>query len=165
MSKRSSQHMLSGARALLMLCAIYGSTYGHAAEEHDAELKHQREGRNEISISVGVVHEGGETDSAAGLEYERRFSDSFGAGLLLERGWGDHTATIYALPLIKHVNRWKFFAAPGVEDGHTGSENLLRVGAGYELDAGTAAVTPVLALDFVGGEKIYIFSIALGFDF
>ena len=44
------------------------------------------------------------------------------------RSWGDHGATIYALP------------------------------------AGSRKVTPVLAVDFVGGETIYILSVSLGFN-
>ena len=148
-------------RSVLMLCAVFWSSLGLTAEEEAAE----HEGPNEIAISLGLVHEGRNNDAAAGLEYERRFSESFGAGLLIERSWGDHNATIYALPLIRHINQWKLFAAPGIEDSHGHSENMVRIGAGYELPMESIKVTPVLAVDFVGGETIYILSFSLGFSF
>jgi hypothetical protein len=154
---------LSSARSVLLLCAISWCSFGHTAEEEAAE--HEHEGPNEIAISLGVVHEGGENDGAVGLEYERRFSESFGAGLLVERSWGDHSATIYALPLVRHVDQWKFFLAPGIEDGHDHREELVRIGTGYEIETGITKVTPGVAIDFVGGETVYILSIALGFNF
>ena len=55
--------------------------------------------------------------------------------------------------------------APGIEDGHDHKEELVRIGTGYEFESGTAKVTPVLALDFAGGETVYVLSIGLGFDF
>jgi hypothetical protein len=72
--------------------------------------------------------------------------------------WGDHNATIYAPPLIRHISQWKLFAAPGIE-------NMVRIGAGYELPVESIKVTPVLAVDFVGEETIYVLSVSLGFSF
>ena len=66
---------------------------------------------------------------------------------------------------MRHVDRWKFFLAPGIEDGHDHKEELIRIGTGYEFESGTAKVTPVLALDLAGGETVYVLSIGLGFDF
>ena len=74
-------------------------------------------------------------------------------------------ATIYALPLVRHVDQWKFYLAPGIEGGHDHREELVRVGVGYEIETGTTKVTPVGAIDFVGGETVYILGIALGFNF
>ena len=58
-----------------------------------------------------------------------------------------------------------FFWAPGTEDRHDHRQELIRIGAGYEIETGTAKVTPVVALDFVGGATAYIISIAIGFNF
>jgi len=149
------------ARFALMLCAASWSTYSLAAEKESAE--HQAP--NEIAISLGLVHHGRDNDVAVGLEYERRFSASFGVGLLIERSWGDHSATIYALPLVRHIDRWKLFAAPGIEDSHGHSENMVRIGAGYDFPTQMGKVTPVLAVDFVDGETIYVLSVSLGFHF
>jgi len=55
--------------------------------------------------------------------------------------------------------------APGIEGKHDRREDLIRIGAGCEFESGTAKVTPVLAIDFVGRETIYFLSIGLGFDF
>ena len=157
--------IVTSIRYVVICCAVIWSSNGYTAEHEAIEHEQKHEGLNEIAISLGLVHEGRDNDAAAGLEYERRFSESFGAGLLIERSWGDHSATIYALPLIRHIDRWKLFAAPGVEDSHGHSENLVRLGAGYEFPAGTGKVTPVLAVDFVGGETIYVLSVSLGFHF
>ena len=61
--------------------------------------------------------------------------------------------------------QWKLFAALGIEDSHGHSENMVRIGAGYELPVESTKVTPVLAVDFVGGETIYVLSVSLGFSF
>jgi hypothetical protein len=159
------RQMLLSTRSVALFCVVFWCPYGHAVEQEATEHEQEHEGSNEIAISLGVVHEGRENDAAAGLEYERRFSESFGAGLLIERSWGDHSATVYALPLIRHIDRWKLFAALGIEDSHGHSENMVRIGAGYELPAGSGKVTPALAVDFVGGETIYVLSVSLGFSF
>ena len=157
--------IVTSIRYVVICCAVIWSSNGYTAEHEATEHEQKHEGLNEIAISLGLVHEGRNNDAAAGLEYERRFSESFGAGLLIERSWGDHSATIYALPLISHIDQWKLFVAPGIEDSHGHTEDLVRLGVGYELPAGSRKVTPVLAVDFVGGETIYILSGSLGFNF
>ena len=56
-------------------------------------------------------------------------------------------------------------AVPGIEKSHGHSENLVRIGAGYDFPTGTGKVTPFLAVDFVDGETIYVLSVSLGFHF
>ena len=161
-SQRIGQRLLPGWPAAL-LCVLCWPLNGDAAEKESTEHPHAE--KNEVAISVSLVHEGHENDGAAGLEYERRFTEKFGAGLLVERVWGNHDATVYALPLIRHAGRWKFFLAPGFEDSHGHSEDLVRLGAGYEFEAGSARIVPTMAVDFVGGETVYVLSVALGMGF
>ncbi len=151
---------LSRGWLAVLACTLSWTPHGQAAEQEATE--HDHEAKNEIAVSVGLAHEGRENDVAAGLEYERRFTEQFGAGLLVERTWGDHEATIYAIPLIMHVDRWKFFLAPGLEDSHGHSEDLVRLGAGYEFEVGSATIVPTLADDFVG-RKTHVFGLAEAF--
>lgn len=145
-------------RLVLLLCGIYCSTIGYAAEEEEDQ-------RNEIAASLSLVRQAGDNDVAFGLEYERRFSESFGVGMLVERIQGNHDATIYALPLTLHIERWKLILAPGVEKSHGHAEFWLRVGSGYEFEVGKAIVSPLLALDFVDGETVYVVGATIGFGF
>ena len=100
-----------------------------------------------------------------GLEYERRFNDSFGIGALAKKTWRGHDFWVYAVPVTFHIARWKLVVAPGIEqsDGHT--ENLVRTAVGCEFETSKVRITPTLAVDFVGSEKVVVLGAAFGWDF
>jgi len=163
MNSFETRQKLSRGWLAVLACAVSWIPYSQAAEQETTG--HDHEAKNEIAVSVGLAHVGRENDGVAGLEYERRFTEQFGAGLLVERTWGDHEATIYAIPLIRHAGRWKFFLAPGFEHSHGHRDDLVRLGAGYEFGVGSARIVPTLAVDFIGDETVYVLSVALGMSF
>ncbi len=78
-----------------------------------------------------------------GIEYERRFNQSFGLGVVAERASGDLDFWVFAVPIAFHTGPWKLYVAPGVEDSdHHGSEFLFRVGAEYAFDMGGYELAP-----------------------
>ena len=78
---------------------------------------------------------------------------------------GDLDFWVYALPFAYHSERWKFYVAPGVEDGDEGSEFLARVGGEYAFAAGTWEISPQLNVDFVDGEEVFVLGLVFGKGF
>ena len=142
---------------LLVLCIAFWQMAASAAEqEHEA---------NEIAGFVGLAHEHSDYAPALGLEYERRISATLGIGLLAERTLGDFDSWVYALPFTFHVDEWKFIVAPGIEEKHGHTEDLLRVGVGLEYEMNEIKVTPGFSVDFVNSETIYVLGISFGIGF
>ncbi len=63
------------------------------------------------------------------------------------------------------MDEWKFIVAPGIEEKHGHTEDLLRVGVGLEFEMNEMKVTPSLNIDFVGSETIVILGISFGIGF
>ena len=98
------------------------STSGHDSGHH----------KNIVGVFGGITHGGRRLNAAAlGLEYERRIGDSFGIGAVAEYTFGDADVWIFAIPFSYHTGRLKLYVAPGIEDGHHGKEDLVRLGAEY----------------------------------
>ena len=51
-----------------------------------------------------------------------------------------------------------------MESGGGESDELLRIGAGREFETEAGPLIPFLALDFLDGEIITVFSLGLGFE-
>lgn len=107
-----------------------------------------------------------ERSFSLGLDYERRISESFGVGALVERASGDRDFWIAAIPFSWHRRHWKFSIAPGVEheEGH-GDHGLIRLGAGYAFDMDGIEVAPLVSVDFVNGDTVYILGVTVGKGF
>lgn len=115
---------------------------------------------------VGITSEQRrEAGLAIGIEYERRLNKSFGIGLVAEHTFGDFNFWVYAVPFAYHTGRWKFYIAPGIEDGDHGSESLLRIGGEYAYEVGGWEVSPQLDWDFVDGEQVFVFGVVFGKGF
>lgn len=101
-----------------------------------------------------------------GLDYERRISESFGVGALVERANGDRDFWIAAIPFSWHRGHWKFSIALGVEHekGHD-DHGLLRLGAGYAFEMDGFEVAPLIAVDFVDGDTVSILGVTVGRGF
>jgi hypothetical protein len=148
----------------LFLCSLFWSVAGQATGDESSEQG--QDSKNEIAVFLGITHEGRRDNAGAlGLEYERRINKTLGIGALAEFTAGDSDFWVYAIPLSLHFDRWKLVVAPGLEncDGHT--EWLVRLGAGYEFEAGGTKITPGLNVDFVDGDAVVIIGIAFGIGF
>lgn len=143
-------------RLLVLSIAYWPLTASAGEHEHKA---------NEIAGFVGLAHEGSYYAPALGLEYERRISSMLGVGVLAEKTWGDIDSWVYAVPFNFHADEWKFIVAPGIEEKHGHTENLLRVGVGLEFEMNEMMVTPSLNFDFVGSETIVVLGVSFGIGF
>lgn len=146
--------------------AALASTSGlHDREAIAEEAETGEHLNNEVALVIGVTHERRENGGALGLEYGRRVNDRFGVGIFAERTWGEFVFRVVGVPLVFHADRWKFIAAPGIEDSDQGTEELLRLGVGYEIETESTLIKPLLGVDFVGGEQVYVLGASFGLEF
>ena len=150
---------ISTCTRLLVLSIAYWPLTASAGEHEDENEA------NEIAGFVGIAHEHSDYAPALGLEYERRISSALGVGLLAEKTWGDIDSWVYAIPFTFHVDEWKYIVAPGIEEKHGHTENLLRVGVGLEFEMNEVKVTPGFNIDFVGSETIVVLGVSFGIGF
>ena len=157
---------------VILMSMLCNNTFG--AEENEHHLPHDH-----IAILVGVAHEEkadghSENGYVAGLEYIRQFHEHWGLGAAFEfNSFGSDSVdrqAILALPISYFPDeRWRLFAAPGVEFHDRGDPDkaILRVGAGYEFELGhDMSFSPEFQIDFVsGGTKVYVLVFTLGFGF
>ncbi len=121
---------------------------------------------NHIAFILGAAHEARrENGGIIGVEYERRLSQSFGIGALAEHTFGDLDFWIYAIPFGYHIDRWKLYVAPGIEDGHLGTELLIRVGGEYSFEVGSWEFSPTVDIDFVDSEVAIGGGVSIGWGF
>jgi hypothetical protein len=141
-----------------------------------AEDEHQHP--NHLAVLVGnpqEVHADGERVSGGmlGVAYERRFSDRWSLALAYEQeAFGDRTerrTVIFAGASYNLNDHWKVFGGPGGEGRKLGERGhfLFRVGTGYHFSLGRGfSLSPEFSIDIVeGGNKVYLFALALGYGF
>jgi len=131
----------------------------------DHEMAHDFH-QNLLALFIGVTHEGRRDNGLAlGIEYERRLNESFGVGIVAEHTFGDLDFWVYAVPFAYHTGRWKFYIAPGVEEGDHGNESLVRLGGEYAYEVGAWEISPQLDVDFVGGDQTLVLGVTFGKGF
>ena len=147
-----------------------------AEEHHDSEA-HGHEHSFHKNVIAGFVGFTGEDDRMGsgreraltlGLEYERRFSESFGVLVAAERAFGDLDFTVITVPLVYHRNRWAFTIGPGIEipDDDHDNEFVFRTAATYGwILRDNRELSPKIGLDFVNGEVVFFAGMIVGFGF
>ena len=136
-----------------------------AAEESRASAHGHHDPHSTIGIFVGDTTERRRDGFTLGIEYEYRASRRLGIGLTAEHAGGDFDTNVFVLPVALHEGPWKLYAGPGVESGEEGEEPLLRVGVEYGLRVGEYEVSPQIDLDFVDGERLFVFGLVLSREF
>ncbi len=131
---------------------VSGSSQGHGGAHYHKNL---------VGVFTGITHAGRRKNGAAlGFEYERRLSEKFGIGVVAEHTFGDADVWIAAIPFAFHAGHWKLYAAPGIEDGHHGTEGLLRLGAEYAFElSGGWEIAPQINVDWVDKEDVWVFGV------
>ena len=120
--------------------------------------------RNGIELFGGATFNNSETNGSIGLSYERRVTEKFGIGGLVEytngREW------VYAVPFSWRITEpWKVLVAPGWEHEEGENTYLTRLGTSYEFELGEMTLAPEINFDFVDGDTAVVAGISLGFAF
>jgi hypothetical protein len=135
-----------------------GSSTGHGDAHYHKNL---------VGVFTGVTHGGRRKNAGAlGFEYERRLSERFGLGVTAEYTFGDADVWVAVVPFAYHAGQWKLYVAPGVEDGHHGTEELLRLGAEYAFEfADGWEIAPQINVDLVDKEDVWVFGVVFAKGF
>jgi len=168
MLRSNKNNKLLFAKALLvvtlaMCTAAFGSSGDEDAEGMDVD---HHEYSNLLAMFIGAAREERRDNGLAlGVEYERRFNRSFGIGGLAEYTFGDLDVWVFAVPFAYHLDRWKIFIAPGVEDGENGSEFLTRLGGEYGFKVDAWEISPQFNVDFIDGDQVFVLGVTFGRGF
>ena len=131
-------------------------------ESHDSNL-------NRVGFFVGATTKtNGDTEFATGLEYERRFTDLLGAGLVVEWEPSFEERVLVAPALFVHpVGELLITVAPGAQFEEHGTQFVFRLGAAWEFELGHGlALAPTVNYDFVEGAHDAIsYGLVLNFAF
>ena len=119
-------------------------------------------------IFVGYTNASDETHFTYGLEYEYKFNQTWGVGAVYEKIDDAHHGdgvTVTVAELFYHPsNNLRFGVGIGKEKiggAHPHTEDLYRLTASYDYHIGDFGLAPTLAVDFIDGEKAYVFGVAL----
>ena len=120
--------------------------------------------RNGMEIFAGATFNDSETNASFGLTYERRVTEKFGIGGLVEytngREW------VFAVPFSWRItDPWKVIIAPGWEHEEGENTYLTRLGTSYEFEIGEVTLVPEINFDFVDGDTSFVAGVSLGWAF
>ena len=120
------------ATVLFAIALSIGAT--NAAAEEATHGDDEGHAKNVAGIFAGIAH-GGQRDNeaAVGVEYARHIAGNFSIGAVAEYTAGDADFWVFAVPFAYSLGDWKVYVAPGIEDGHEGKENLVRLGGGTRV--------------------------------
>lgn len=146
--------------SVLLPMSVIASDQDHDSAGSDAHESHGFH-KNIAGVFAGITHAGRrENGPAIGFEYARRFNESFSLAAVAEYTGGDGDFWVAVLPFVWHLGHWKLYAGPGIEDGHHGTEELLRLGVerAFALSDGWE-IAPQVNVDLVDGEDVWVFGV------
>lgn len=123
---------------------------------------------------MGGTHNGERNALTVGGDIEFRPTHLFGIGLTGEHVKEPFRENVWIVPVIVHPTRGlKLSVGPGIErivepgsDHLTEQHALLRVGATYDVPLRRGwTLDPDIAVDFVEGERVVVYAIAIGKEF
>lgn len=170
---RGAPAVLAGSLTLLIAAPISGladdTTPGIRYDEPASEVGIPH---HHVGVFAGGAtrykapeHEEEETGLALGVEYEFRFAEHFGAGLLFEAVSTDHARdAILVVPISWHPWEWlKLSAAPGAEFvEHGAHEFVIRLAAAYEIEFGHWNLAPEVSVDFTRQSQTCVYGLSFG---
>lgn len=158
-------------RVVMMgLAVMVASSPGSIAAAEDEGGPHEEnrfEGPNHLSVFTGLSFEEGFRGAPTiGLDYEYRFTFSFGVGALLDYAARDFRELAVGIPFVYHPGEEPaVYLAPGFDRGlgETELRLLLRLGFLYDFDLSHGTIAPNVNLDFVeGGDWILVVGVLTG---
>ena len=153
--------------ALATSSAFASSDSSHAAPKHIP------------GVFVGYTDANNETEFSYGLEYEYKFSNLWGAGVVYEKtDDAHHGAGVDVALAAVYLHPWKELrvglgygqetvGSYDTDDGHghvhhheSHDEDLVRTSISYDFHVGDFGIAPTLAFDFVNGQTATVFGLA-----
>lgn len=136
---------------------------GHGEDEHGFH-------KNSIEVFLGSTQaekHGGERDDprfTLGFDYERRLSQVFGIGAVLDLVLEGHREGILAATGVAHWGQAKFILAPGVERVRDGGDTagVVRFGLMYSFPAGYVHLEPSLFYDVTEEGGTWVLGLSIG---
>ena len=161
---QSRRRALGSVIALVILGIL---PIGPAAAQEAEPLGYKR---NNFTFFIGGAtrpeNSGSESAFTGGGNYEYRFSQIAGAGVLVEVATGDVRDFVVLAPLYVHLlGRLRFVLAPGAEIQENDTDFAFRLGVGLNLASGRISFSPEFSADFVNGDPTYVYGLSLGFGF
>ena len=131
-------------------------------EEHKESLYHF----NHIGFFLGNTHEEGENEFTIGLDYEYRFSQYMGIGILVEYVGKPDREGVGLVPLFIHPYKgFRFMAGPGIKPKKDEEKFIWRLGIGYRFPIGNWTIAPEFNLDFTEGRVVEVYGVSFGYGF
>jgi hypothetical protein len=155
-----------------LLAMVPASRPARAAGDESAQDKGEEwaeDGRNDLSLFLGVTDSDGDKGFSVGLDYERRLSRGFGIGGVIEYTGNDYRDGVVAASFNWHAwKELKLLAAPGVEIDHADGSDafLFRIGAEYGFAIGKGfEIAPALNFDFTSDETSVVYGLSFARKF
>lgn len=118
-------------------------------------------------VFLGATHADSETDFTYTLEYEYKFSQHFGVGLVYEKINDAHHGDGITIKLASIYYHFGHDFRLGLGYGeekiggyHPHTENVTRVNLSYEYHFEHFSLAPSLSIDFIDGENATVFGLA-----
>jgi hypothetical protein len=134
-------------------------------KEHGGHEEYQQH-RNRMELFLGNTHEHGEDGFTVGLSYGYLMQEFIGVGGTFEYAAGHFDKWSVTVPVFMYpYGGWRFALAPGLEHREGENDFLFRVGVAYEFEIGRSSIIPEFDVDFVDGEKAYVYGLSFGWGF
>lgn len=137
-----------------------------ATEEEHEEHKESHYHLNHVGLFLGTTHEEGKHEFTIGLDYEYRFSQYAGIGVLVEYVGEDAREGVGLVPLFIHPYKGlRFIAGAGVKPKAEETKFIWRLGVGYRFPIGNWTIAPEFNVDFTEGKTVEVFGVSFGYGF
>ncbi len=147
-----SGRMLTHATANAFDAGSLPKSLGPMAAASIALQEPDEEHLNRVGLFLGATTKtNGNTEFSIGVEYERRFQDLLGAGLVVEWEPSFEERVLVAPALFVHpVGELLITVAPGAQFEENSTDFVFRLGAAWEFElAHGLALAPTINYDFV----------------
>jgi len=138
-----------------------------SGEGHAGAKSHEWH-KNHVNLFLGgTINRGGNNFSIA-ADYERRFSERWGATVFFDYVGARTTTGVVGVGAVYHpTERIALVLGPGFEiTSHGGPEWMIRFGGYYMFQAGELIISPTLYLDLVeGGRLVTVAGMSFGWVF
>lgn len=157
------------SRALTLTLAFTAMGAAAQAEEPAGEFH-----RFHAAVLIGGSHNGDLNALTFGGDVEFRPTRPIGIGFTGEHVNEPFRENVWIVPVVLHpMPRFKLSVGPGIErareagEGHHVAQHaLLRVGATYDIPLTHGwTLDPDIAVDFVNGERVVVYAMAIGKEF